>query len=105
MSGSFLTRLGGRFGTIRSSRQQLALAIGLDEAVRLYRRGGRGDRERAGEEALRQKKGATRVCTFRAVGGCTLWGLDIAELAPLLKIFPAMTASLQAESPSAPDRT
>lgn len=48
----------------------------------------------AGEEALQKGGNRQRTCTFRAVGGCTLWRLDVREVEPLLKVFPDMAASL-----------
>lgn len=51
-----------------------------------------------GEEALQAEGSPMRKCTFRAVGGCTLWGLDRKEVEPLLKVFPDMVASLSTRS-------
>lgn len=51
-----------------------------------------------GEEALRKGGPHVRTCTFRAVGGCTLWGLDVKEVQPLLKVFPDMVACLSAST-------
>eukprot|EP00208_Stichococcus_sp_RCC1054_P002961 CAMPEP_0206142088 /NCGR_PEP_ID=MMETSP1473-20131121/15486_1 /ASSEMBLY_ACC=CAM_ASM_001109 /TAXON_ID=1461547 /ORGANISM="Stichococcus sp, Strain RCC1054" /LENGTH=627 /DNA_ID=CAMNT_0053536937 /DNA_START=255 /DNA_END=2138 /DNA_ORIENTATION=- len=56
-----------------------------------------------GEEALHEKRSTTRVCTFRAVGGCTLWRLSMAEVAPLLKVFPDMVTSMRTAPPAPSD--
>jgi len=37
-----------------------------------------------------------RPCAYRAVGGCTLWALQVSELQPLLRTFPELHGRLTA---------
>lgn len=53
----------------------------------------------AGEEALLagvEREAPLRQCSYRAVGGCTLWALVVAELQPLLRTFPELRDRLSA---------